>query len=363
MDENLRRKLLAEYKDITNIFTENQDNCDILMGRLTDVLPLDEGKFKVESLVGNKETFKAVIMTQLASEADIEGFVQNWALRNHETLRKKTPRKTKTYETVRYYRCQHKTYHQKSMNPGEKIKEKSSKRHKNTDCPFTIVFKLKEVGQASCIIDLEYNHNHSTEAAQVYSYEDIPTDLKERIFTLFSINYTPGSAYKEIYKSVKNGCKSDQEFHEKMSHRSIMPRRSDFNQLYTLHKIKNYGSKDLRSMFDLLHLKAKKLKEDNCDYSICIQEHDDEDDSPFILALITPLMKRVHRMVSSALFLMFGCCFRSLMYSIRCPPTPPILTHIPSPEPKPRFSIVKSTYLYLYPTKMDSWTRKINFFL
>ena len=181
-----------------------------------------------------------VLNTQLESAADINSFTQNWRLRNHETLQGKTQPTSQTYEFIRYYRCQHRTYHQRSMNPGENIKEKSSRRQQNTDCPFSISFKLVKHGQPSCIIDLEYSHNHPTLAAQVFSYEDIPTDLKERIFTLFSINYTPGSAYRELYKSVKNGCTSDKEFHEKMAHRSIMPLRSDFNQLYTQYKMKQY---------------------------------------------------------------------------------------------------------------------------
>ena len=60
--------------------------------------------------------------------------------------------------------------------------------------------------------------------------------------------------------------------------------------------VKIMGTKNLRSMFDLLQLKVAKLREDNCEYSIRVQEYDDEDNTRFILALITPLMKRAHRL-------------------------------------------------------------------
>ena len=51
-------------------------------------------------------------------------------------------------------------------------------------------------------------------------------------------------------------------------------------------------------MFNMLQLKISTLIEGNTDYSIHVQEYDDEEDTPFILALVTPLMKRVHTMVS-----------------------------------------------------------------
>ena len=55
MDENLRTKLLAEYKNVMDMF-KNKESYDVLMGRLMDVLPPDENKFKVKSLLGNKES-------------------------------------------------------------------------------------------------------------------------------------------------------------------------------------------------------------------------------------------------------------------------------------------------------------------
>ena len=93
-------KLLAEYKNVKDMF-KNKESYDVLMGRLMDVLPLDENKFKVEWLVESKESFKAVLNTQLESAADINSFTQNWRLRNHETLRGKTPSTSKTYEFIR----------------------------------------------------------------------------------------------------------------------------------------------------------------------------------------------------------------------------------------------------------------------
>ena len=66
---------------------------------------------------------------------------------------------------------------------------------------------MKKLGQdnseLSCLIELEYYHNHHTQAGQASSYDNIPRELSERVFTLFSLYYTPSSAYKEIIKSLR----------------------------------------------------------------------------------------------------------------------------------------------------------------
>ena len=110
-------------------------------------------------------------------------------------------------------------------------------------------------------------HNHPTLAGQSFSFEDIPKEMSERIYLLYDQNYTHGTAYKEIIKSLKCECVSPLEFHQNLAHRSKIPRRSDFNQLYTQYKIDKYGSKDLDTMFGMLDKKVKNLLKKEKDYS------------------------------------------------------------------------------------------------
>ena len=217
-----------------------------LKERVGEILPLHN--FNIISATGTPEKFKTLIACALHNESDIEIFIKNYCAKNNETLRKKTPRKPgerSEYAFIYYYRCHHKTYNQRSMNSARIIREKPSRRQKNTDCPYSLIFKLKKDSDADfpCELDVEYNHNHPTQAGQTFPFEDIPKEMVDRIFTLFALSYTPGSAYKEILKSLRNECSNDVEFHEKMSHRSKIPRRGDFNQLYTQYKIKKYGSR------------------------------------------------------------------------------------------------------------------------
>ena len=52
-------------------------------------------------------------------------------------------------------------------------------------------------------------------------------------------------------------------------------------------------------MFASLEERIKYLKETDKEYIIEYQPFDEEIDQPFILIMVTPLMKRVHKMVSS----------------------------------------------------------------
>ena len=119
---------------------------------------------------------------------------------------------------------------------------------KNTDCPFSLVIKLVEYG-FSCINNMEWNHNHATQAGQSYCFEAIPNEMIDRIYTTFNHKYTTGSAYKELIKLLKKECNTEIEFHEKLSHRSKMPLRRDFDQLYPSIKLTNMVRKTCVACF------------------------------------------------------------------------------------------------------------------
>jgi len=80
------------------------------------------------------------------------------------------------------------------------------------------------------------------------------------------------------------------DFHQKLADRSVVPLKSDFFNMYTAYREKRYGS-NTEEMLNILKTQLTDL--DDTDY--VYQEHTETE--PFILALITPLMKRVHNMV------------------------------------------------------------------
>ena len=295
--------ILACLDLVNDQFSGSKDTNE-LFTYVEEILPVPKDSFKILSVKGSSEKLKTQVQCQLQNVEEVEVFVKNYMDANNETIRKLTPKFPSTkspYSTILYYRCQHKTYHQPSMNPCSVLQRRPSKRLKNNDCPFSMVFRLKKIpDEFSCLLDIEWNHNHVIQAGHSFSFEDISSEVIERINTMYEHNYTPGLAYREFVKGLRKVSKDDMEFHENLSHRSKMPRRRDFNQLFTQFKIEKYGSKNLTTMFDLLHLKIKKLIEDEqeSDYKIQFSEFNAQENSPLILAFITPLMKRVHTMVS-----------------------------------------------------------------
>ena len=298
---------MADHEDvlsclnvIKNQFKGSKDT-EELFACIRELLPIRGDLYEVLLIEGDANKFKARIDCNIPDVEGVANFVESYTKRTNETLRKLSPTypsEKNEYSVCLYYRCQHKTGHQPSMNPKEVLRKKPSKRLKNTNCLFSMVFKLKRIpSDFPCLIDLEWNHNHSVQALQSLSFKDIPLDIRDRIKGMFENGYTPGLAYKEFFKGLKSRCSDEIELHQNMADRSKMPMRRDFNKFYTEFKSLKYGSKNLPTMFAKLKTKVDELKANNKDFSMQFCAFDEDENCPFILSLVTPLMRRVHEMV------------------------------------------------------------------
>ena len=90
------------------------------------------------------------------------------------------------------------------------------------------------------------------------------------------------------------------EYHRMKADRSLCPRRADFNRLYNEYCKEKHGSKNGKEMFEHLEQKILTYMENSAESSVKFQRYKESDVivTPFILIIITPLMKRVHTMVS-----------------------------------------------------------------
>ena len=62
-----------------------------------------------------------------------------------------------------------------------------SARVKNTNCPFQVVIKIDQNG--CCVIDIEFEHNHSLETLEAVNFRDISSDCADK-------------TYKKIYSLI-----------------------------------------------------------------------------------------------------------------------------------------------------------------
>ena len=93
-------------------------------------------------------------------------------------------------------------------------------------------------------------------------------------------------------------CPDDLTFHLQRSDRSKCPRRRDFNSLYIKHCAEIFGGRNGPEMFGKLEGKITSLKDRWVEASTEYQLHGRENNSAFILTIVTPLMIRVYKMVS-----------------------------------------------------------------
>ena len=149
-------------------------------------------------------------------------------------------------------------------------------------------------------IDMEWNHNHSVQSLHSLSFKDVPASVISHIKEMFAGGLLPGAAYRELLRQLRSECKDDLEYHRRLSDRSQAPRRKDFNDIYTDFKKERFGTGSMSEMFSTLEERIKCLKQKDEEYIIEFQKFDESIDQPFILVVITPLMKRVHKLVSMA---------------------------------------------------------------
>ena len=99
------------------------------------------------------------------------------------------------------------------------------------------------------MIDIEFEHNHSLENLEATNFCDISSDCVDKIYKLYERGHTPSTA-RQYLKEIREACTNDLEFHKKKVDRSVVPRRRDFNYLYTQFGNERFGGRGVM-MFSL----------------------------------------------------------------------------------------------------------------
>ena len=157
-------RITLEFSNLQNKFSGGE-NTEELFVSARELLPFKDDQFKIVSVKGKFDCFKAEINCDLSTVEEIQTFIDNYKVQNDETLRARTPTKhgdRSDYVLSLYYRCHHRTTHVPSYNPVATLTKNPSKRFKNTDCPFSMSFKIFKVpvNGMTCSILLQWNHNH-----------------------------------------------------------------------------------------------------------------------------------------------------------------------------------------------------------
>ena len=226
---------------------------------------------------------------------NIEGWLIEFQTMNNVTLKVKVKKKeTKGYLLQNYYRCQHNTRNwSPSKDPQRKLSLNPTARVKNINCPFQMIVKITH-GNV-CTIDVDWDHDHATDNLEASNFKELSANGVEKINCMFEQGETPSTARQQFLKELKSVCKDEIEFHMKKGDRSVTPRQRDFRHIYEQYGRQKFGGKN-GEMFEKLAEKIEQYKAKNEEASVEFQMNDG-DEVPLLVAIITPLMKRVHKEV------------------------------------------------------------------
>ena len=129
-------------------------------------------------------------------------------------------------------RCIHNTRDwSPSKETRRKLKLNPSARVKNTNCSFQMRVKIKQ--ESCCTVDIEWEHNQSAQSLEASHFRDVSPDCVERVYQLFESGHTPSTARHQHLQDIRVSCKDGLNFYKKKADTSVVPRRRDFNYLYT----------------------------------------------------------------------------------------------------------------------------------
>jgi hypothetical protein len=120
---------------------------------------------------------------------------------------------------------------------------------------------------------------------------------------LYAAGHTPAAARQQFLKELKASCINDIDYHLKKADRSITPRRRDFHYLYDQYNKENFGGKNVE-MYEKLAEKIGEYNKEHPEASTHYQLYGG-DETPLLIAIVTPLMKRVHQNIPQSGELLF----------------------------------------------------------
>ena len=192
---------------------------------------------------------------------------------------------------------------------------------KKTQCPSTLKITIQKppkrrVG-ARCThkayIKLIFNHNHPIESAHVLGFRPVAEKTKDEYARLFSLGHSASSAHHHYEEEILQGTGQSG-----IADSAVNPNVQWVHRFFREWRMTTLGSDNGKELFDRLQEEVKCFNESHgtakLQWFMSANDSCSEDDSndeppkpkkkkvstksqPFILAICTPLMKRVHENV------------------------------------------------------------------
>ncbi|PIK51750.1 hypothetical protein BSL78_11340 [Apostichopus japonicus] len=276
-------------------------------GHLEKTLPPEYEYSLCELLIGDTDRYQATLRLKITREKD----AKSW-LKQYQKLSRTTWRTRCTYpNTGRKLLCrlERMCHH----NTRVKAEPSGGRRTKNTGCPAFLNIRVKKLfyrkGNTGHIrkcrstdshlpdwpttITFTGSHNHAIDDPNILSHRDVSHAVKMKFIKLFQ----DGHSVTEALKIHKRDLAEEygEECDKVVSDRHFCPDAQFCYRLYYDIFRKDTKSLSRRKVQELLEERISKYNNEN-GLCICSENVEGED----VIALVTPLMKRVHKMVPAA---------------------------------------------------------------
>ncbi|KAK3926335.1 Protein FAR-RED ELONGATED HYPOCOTYL 3 [Frankliniella fusca] len=300
---------------------ENESKSHPLFNKYHDLIPPSTFDYVLISLQEQSETqknstndFRAVLRLRIFKREEADLWLQEFEDLSSSDYRVRDCKKENSDRLVlkRIFRCHHnipKVNKTVPENSNEKNNKINIKRSKDTSCKATLRITIKQdmkwssddlIKKYPCEIIIDHKHNHPIIAKEALRFRRPTKRVEEKFKTLFGQGHSPSSAVEihrfELQTELGDG------YLIAAADRSKCPDVKWASRLYYKIFRKVYGEPHGEEMVASLEDFIRKFNESQGSKCAVMQKLDEKD---LIVAICTPLMKRIHSRLRSAGEIMF----------------------------------------------------------
>jgi hypothetical protein len=181
---------------------------------------------------------------------------------------------------------------------------------KNTGCPSELTITIRAIHKRwqgkgpkpdpslPCAVELNFSHNHALKSADVLRFRPVGEEVKAKLLDMFRKGHSPASALESHKVDIQL---ENEEYEHKLADRKYCPDYGSCYRLYRKEFSRAYGDGDREATLDFLEKKIDDYNSEAGSRCINVEQVGKEN----IIAICTPLMKRVHKHVKQASELVF----------------------------------------------------------
>lgn len=225
-----------------------------------------------------------------------------------QEISKTTMRLTRTYITkgqrVVFRELRHCIHSDivKQKNSSRDIKNPNSQRNRDINCSATINFRLRKsylIYTHPLEINLRFTHNHLPNSAASLSFRPVSEETQKQYINLFNMGHSAATARHIFEDQLHLSTSDDDELVQLLADRAKNPDQGFIKHLYNQFRKSQLGDQNRRDMFIRLEEMVNEYNNSGKGRAI-FQTYNSSTNTPFILCIVTNLMKRVHEKIHQA---------------------------------------------------------------